>query len=359
MPTFQHNLIGIGKLCDHGCKVLFDSNVVTVFSKDNKNILLKGWRDITGAKLWSFYLRPEDNTVSSIHPSTPTTPAALNTHDPPSVGALVRYLNAAAELPVKSTWMAAIKAGNFCTWPGLTYTNTSRYCPSSEETVKGHLTQSKQGIRSTKTGPPTLPTPPTSGNKHPESNKELHLWVKPISTLYTGDTGCFPVRSRSGNQYVMVAYHCDKNAILIEPLQTQEDRHHIPAYTRIMTRLKNRGHVIDHQVLDKEDSKEYCRHVTDIWAATYQLVPPDVHRRNIAKSAIRTFKAHFLSILSGIPSSFPNYLWEKLLPQTELSLNPPPPVQHRSPPLRLGSLQWLLQLRRHLPWPHKLPRPHT
>ena len=42
MPTYQNNLLGIGKLCDHGCKVLFDRNAVTVFFKDNKNILLKG-----------------------------------------------------------------------------------------------------------------------------------------------------------------------------------------------------------------------------------------------------------------------------------------------------------------------------
>ena len=61
MPTFQHNLLGIGKLCDHGCKVLFDSNAVTAFSKYNKNILIKGWRDTTGAKLWRFYLRPKDS----------------------------------------------------------------------------------------------------------------------------------------------------------------------------------------------------------------------------------------------------------------------------------------------------------
>ena len=50
-------------------------------------------------------------------------------------------------------------------------------------------------------------------------------------------------------------------------------------------------------------------------------MPPDVNRRNIAERAIRTFKAHFLSILAGIPPSFPNYLWDKLLLQTELSLN--------------------------------------
>ena len=70
-----------------------------------------------------------------------------------------------------------------------------------------------------------------------------------------------------------------------------------------------------------EASKEYHCHITDIWQTTYQLVPPDVHRRNISECAIRTFKTHLLSILAGIPASFPNYLWEKLLPQTELSLN--------------------------------------
>ena len=88
-----------------------------------------------------------------------------------------------------------------------------------------------------------------------------------------------------------------------------------------MTLLKTHGHVIDHQFLDNESRKEYRRHVTNTWAATYQLVPPDVHSRNIDESAIHTFKAHFLSILAGILPSFPNYLWVKLLLQTELSFN--------------------------------------
>ena len=53
----------------------------------------------------------------------------------------------------------------------------------------------------------------------------------------------------------MVAYHYDTNAILVESFQTREDCHRIPAYTCIMTRLKTRGHIIDHQVLDNEASK--------------------------------------------------------------------------------------------------------
>ena len=75
-----------------------------------------------------------------------------------------------------------------------------------------------------------------------------------------------------------------------------------------MTRLKTCGYVVDHQVFNNTARKEYRRHITDIWQATYQLVPPNVHRRNIAKHAIRAFKAHLLIILAGIPTSFPNYL---------------------------------------------------
>jgi hypothetical protein len=41
MPSFQHNLLGIGKLCDNDCKVVFDKTAVTVFAH-NGSMLLKG-----------------------------------------------------------------------------------------------------------------------------------------------------------------------------------------------------------------------------------------------------------------------------------------------------------------------------
>ena len=314
MPSFKHNLLGIGKFCDNDCKVVFDKAAVTVFASDGST-LLKGWREQQGAKLWRLLLIP-DNTNS---PQWAThEPMALNAHDLPSVGALVHYLHATAGFPVRTTWLEAIKAGNYASWPGLTYANVSKYCPSSDETIKGHLTQVRQGIRSTKPKPTTPELPPVTASA---SSKELHIWDEPISKLFTDDMGRFPVRSRSGNQYLMLAYHCDTNAILIEPFQSRHDRHRIPAYTRIMERLKTRGHAIDRQILDNEASAEYRRVITEEWKCTYQLVPPDVHRRNIAERAIQTFKAHFLSVLAGINSSFPNYLWDKLLPQTELTLN--------------------------------------
>ena len=59
-------------------------------------------------------------------------------------------MHAAAGFPVKSTWLKAIKNGNFESWPELTYNNAAKYCPHSVETLKGHMVQSSQGVISTK-----------------------------------------------------------------------------------------------------------------------------------------------------------------------------------------------------------------
>ena len=67
-----------------------------------------------------------------------------------------------------------------------------------------------------------------------------------------------------------------------------------------MMRLKKRGQTVNPQILDNEASQAYKKTIQDTWGCTFQLVPPHVHRHNIAKRATRTFKAHFLEILSGI-----------------------------------------------------------
>ena len=53
---------------------------------------------------------------------------------------------------------------------------------------------------------------------------------------------------------------------------------------------------------------------------TYQLVPPDDHRRNIAEQEIQTWKNHFVRVLSGAASTFPLHLWCRFIPQAERQL---------------------------------------
>ena len=52
----------------------------------------------------------------------------------------------------------------------------------------------------------------------------------------------------------------------------------------------------------------------------YQLVPPDDHRRNLAKKAIQTWKDHFVAVLSGTADNFPIHLWCQIIPQMERQL---------------------------------------
>ena len=54
---------------------------------------------------------------------------------------------------------------------------------------------------------------------------------------------------------------------------------------------------------------------------TYQLVPPHLHRANTTERVIRTWKNHFIAILCGLDPAFPLQLWDRLLEQTNLTLN--------------------------------------
>ena len=119
----------------------------------------------------------------------------------------------------------------------------------------------------------------------------------------------------------MVAYHCDSDAILVAPFKTRKDKHKLEAYKSIMTRLRENGMSVNLKILDNEASSKFKHLITEDIGIKYQLVPPDIHRRNAAERSIRTFKAHFLSILAGIAPDFPNLLWNHLLPQTEMTLS--------------------------------------
>ena len=59
-----------------------------------------------------------------------------------------------------------------------------------------------------------------------DNEKEIFIEIYPLNKLYSDDTGRFPVRARSGNQYVMIAYHTAGNLILQQAFPTKVDKHH-------------------------------------------------------------------------------------------------------------------------------------
>ena len=69
---------------------------------------------------------------------------------------LAHYLHACCYSPRISTFVQAIRNGNFITWPGLDHKLIERHLIQTTATAKGHLDQERQGLQSTKTASPSI-----------------------------------------------------------------------------------------------------------------------------------------------------------------------------------------------------------
>ena len=157
---------------------------------------------------------------------------------------------------------------------GLTYPLISKHLTNQVATSQGHLVHEKQGLQSTRKPPATNEEkmklikkkfealkkkmtktnslqdvliqeighdffpPSTSPNK--QSNDVCYsLFHKDeISMAYTDQTGNFPQRSLTGNQYVMVAYHFDANLIWGIPLKDRVGNTLIEAWEKLHNLFK-------------------------------------------------------------------------------------------------------------------------
>ena len=66
----------------------------------------------------------------------------------PSVEALIRYFHVTAGCLVKDMGLKAIKAGSYALWTGITCVDATKYCPPSDNTIKGHMVQTCQNVQS-------------------------------------------------------------------------------------------------------------------------------------------------------------------------------------------------------------------
>jgi hypothetical protein len=146
------SLISVGQLCDNGCIFTFTNDQVTVTKK--KKCVMHGSRD-PKSRLWRVNLKQKSETHEI---------QCNHAHDNNNQKDLINYLHAACFSPVKSTWITAIKKGNFLSWQGLT-----------EHAVEKHL--SKSTATTVKLLP--LPQPPvrarTDARIHPSAQRSTQL----------------------------------------------------------------------------------------------------------------------------------------------------------------------------------------
>jgi hypothetical protein len=182
----------------------------------------------------------------------------------------------------------------------------------------GRMNQRCQNIRSTSKVP--MRRCPQLTQTWAKKTHLVYAVLVDQGQLYTEMTGKFLVRSSKGNSYVMVCYVYDFNYIKVVPMKSRSASEWVNAYYHIHRELTVKGFKPKLQTLDNEASAALKNFFTAI-DVEYQLVPPHYHRRNAAERSIRTFKEHFVAGLSSVDPTFPLHVWDRLLPQAEITLN--------------------------------------
>jgi hypothetical protein len=220
--------------------------------------------------------------------------------------------------PPKATLLSAVKAepSAFVGFPpGFTAKNIQKFLPKSIYTDMGHLDQTRQNIMSTK------PHEINSSDVQPPKSAIRNRYIFTESVTIHGDpTGKLPITSQRGNRYILVVFDEDSNSIHAEPMKSRSKEEHVRAYNKIIEELEASGLKPRFVRLDNEASellKQYFKEQN----MEYQLVPPGMHRRNLAERAIRTFKSHFITGLCITDEEFPVNQWDLLIPQAVLTLN--------------------------------------
>jgi len=144
--------------------------------------------------------------------------------------------------------------------------------------------------------------------------------MAPTGKAFSDLTGRFPHRSSWGNEYILVVYHYDSNAILVEPVKNRQAATLTEAWKKLNKKLKQRGEQPVLYILDNEFLQD-LRTAFFKTKVAFQLAPPHMYRCNAAERAIRTFKNHFLAGLASCDPRFSLGEWDRLIAQAELTLN--------------------------------------
>jgi hypothetical protein len=306
------SLLSLGQLCDAGYQILLEANTLSVL--DDGHTILTGSREHSTG-MWQITL--PSPTHQSHHLGKQST------------SDMVAFAHATLFSPSLSTLEKALTNGYLTNFPGLTAQALRKFPPASVPMTKGHLDQTRMNQRSTRAV--TLIEPdsddPLHGNDDftptAASTKTFECFcaiAEPTGQIYTDQTGRFISPSSTGNNYLMIMYDYDSNFIFAQPMKNRQGPTILDAYATLHARLCNAGLKPRLQRLDNECStllKDFM-HDNDV---DYQLVPPGIHRRNAAERAIRTFKNHFIAGLCSVDKNFPIHLWDRLLPQAEITLN--------------------------------------
>ena len=139
---------------------------------------------------------------------------------------------------------------NYTTWPGLTSKLINRHLPPCISTSRGHMKQEFKGLQSTKPTTNNNDLFPSSDVPNKKSNQIIFAMYNEESKVYSDLCGRFPYQSSRGNNYIIVAYHYDANAILLHTVKNCNAATLVEGWRCLLKRLTTAGVKPDTWILD-------------------------------------------------------------------------------------------------------------
>eukprot|EP00957_Ditylum_brightwellii_P208849 15359217-Ditylum_brightwellii.AAC.1 len=144
--------VAVVELCDAGCRVTFDQTSVVV-NKDDKT-LVSGWRDNT-TRLWRIPIVDKEAPAPE-HTPMPSIKCTTQEEYGNAVVQLqlIKFYHITVFSPVEKVLIKVATRKYLRGWPGFTQAAIRKHIDVEEATVKGHLSQARQGVRSTQVEEP-------------------------------------------------------------------------------------------------------------------------------------------------------------------------------------------------------------
>jgi hypothetical protein len=258
------------------------------------DVVMRGWR-CPETKLWRIPLKPQwsnNNTETALLSQKATDimverrkewnfDLVNSVYELPNTEQVVAWYHASAGYPTKATWLKAIEAGFYATWPMLTAKAVRKHFPEHDETQKGHMKRVKSGVRSTKAQvqePPEIEEAMIKLAELRRKHRDIYVQIKDVNEMiYSDQTGRFPITSSKGHKYIMVLIEIDGNYISMEPMRSRDTDEIIRAYSTIIERLRKKHIIPRKQMLDNEAPQEFLKVIED-YNIEWELVPPYNHR---------------------------------------------------------------------------------
>jgi hypothetical protein len=211
---------------------IYDATTTTITASANPIVVAPQYQT-TG--LWKL---DQDAAVQETQDDTiflATAEMANAIFDLPNNQQTVLYHHAAAVFSPKETFLDTDCAGNYATRPGLTtqhnWSTSTFLTPMKQKRV--YMKGQRQGVGSTRQKTIDYivakekhikiePGAKNANQSHIKWHEDMFIKIVDLAnTIYSDQTGAFPLNSQHGNRYIIFAIHIDANYIFCKPMKTK------------------------------------------------------------------------------------------------------------------------------------------